>query len=332
MDIDFGNLTDEMKAELKKNLEKIEDATGVVAFDPSKPMSRAAMEQIKITQKIAGKDEELTVYEAAQRAAKAGGADAALRESSEAKAFKKAFDEFKTKTEAGEIPDDRILAIVAPALNVDVATLKASITAEAGSDDTKKTTKASAAAAVDEEAITKKVIESLTKQGLLLPNKYAGDFLRDGMDLEGQKVLKDEVDKALAKDGRLTALLKKAEENPQHKGLLEKLSKGIPSTVQKLTRGRLAEIREAGTGNIVEEIPGIVADVVKDIDYDGILAMAAPQPIIMGGGESGDLDIKILSNEKPKDDLSTDDPDYLNNEVKIYAQRLAKEHAETTGA
>jgi len=331
MDIDFANLTDEMKAALKENLEKIEEAAGVVAFDPNEPLSRTAMEQLKIKQKIAGKDEELTVYDAAQKAAKAGGADKAFREKAALEARIEHLESFSKAIKNKEMPSDDAFRAVAEVLDTDVPTLRASVGLDqAGDDDQGGTvdtkTQPKGQKATQQSQATKKItLEDLDASVLerILPTKYHGQHVSQTMKTAADKMLDDEITKALTNSPALAKLQKTAEGNPNQKFVLDEISKVFKSTVDKQARGRIIEMQQTGTGDILEEIPGIVKGLVESTDLSGILAKATPQPIIIGGGEPGDMPLSVLSGEKLKDDLRTDDPDYLDNEVKIMAQRLA---------
>jgi hypothetical protein len=331
VEIDFANLTDEMKAALKEHMGAIEEATGTISFDPSEPLPRTAMEQLKISPKVDGKTQEMTVWDASQKASLASSTAHEKREAAEAVKFKAAFDKFTAANEAGQMPDADVLDVVAGGLGVTKEALVAGLSGEGEGEGEGKSPAAAkpaataTAATLDKKAIAKVVEEVVGDR--LLPNKYARDFVAAGMDTEATALLTKTITEAIDKDPKLAQIRKDLGENEEKKSILDELTRMYTSTVDKQSRGRIAEMQQAGTGDITEEIPGIVAAVVKDADPSSILAKAAPQPIVLGGGEPGDLPVSIPSNEKLDANLPTDDADFEDNEVKLAMQSIANTRA-----
>ena len=334
MEIDFNNLTDEMKAELKKNVEAFEDATGYVAFDPTKPLSRSAQEQLKLKATVDGEEVETTVWDAKQKYSMAKSVSHDKREAKLGMQVRDAFKQFREWSPGDDLPSDDVLQIVANEVGMTVDGIKQGLTAtpaEPKSKDTggkpvsKAETKSDGPAIDPESEDFQKAVEAAVNKRLgdrLLPSKYHTQYVDEGLRAESKKVLDEEVDKAMAEYGPIKSLTEKLKNNPQRSSILAKVAKIAKSTVTKQAEGRIREIANSGKGDILEEIPGIAKDVYESLDVEDLLNQVAPQPIVFGASESDEA-LTILSDDEPKQ-MNYGDPGYEENEVKIMARRAAE--------
>ena len=336
MDIDFDNLTDEMKAELKKHVDAFEDATGFVAFDPNKPLSRSAQEQLKLKATVDGEEVETTVWDAKQKFSMAKSVSHDKREAKLGVQARKAFEEFRSWSPGDPLPSDDVLQIVANEVGMSLDGVKQGLTATPQDpasnpkpkDDktvTKPDTKTGTPSVDLESDEFQAAVEAAVNKRMsdkLLPSKWHGQYLDEGLRADSKKALADEVDKALLAYVPMKELREKLKDNPQRTSILDRVSKIAKSTVTKQAEGRIREIANSGKGDIMEEIPGITKDVYESLDVQDLLDQVAPQPIVFGASESDEA-LKILSDEEPKN-LNYGDPGYEENEVKIMARRAAE--------
>jgi len=335
VEIDFTKpLTEEAKAYLRQNHAAIAEAGGVVLLDPSKPLTSADVASLKIRYKVAGQDVEETIPDALTKASKAEGAEMRFRSAAEAIKFKEAHDRFVAATKESKMPTDDDLTLVAAGLGVTKEQLAAGLVGGADDTDDVNTGKGKgshkAAAGIDpsspefKAAVAKIVEETYGKR--LLPTEYHGQFLSEGFQKQTDQLLKAEITKALAANPVIAKLTAEAGTDKAKKEILGQLTQMYTSTVEQQARGRAIQIAQAGTGDIQEEIPNIVRDCVKQTDPAALLAKVAPQPIVFGAGEPGEVPISVLSNEKVAQ-VPMDHPDYEANMAKTMGQMIAKQMA-----
>jgi hypothetical protein len=329
VEIDFTKpFSDEQKAYLAANIKGIESAAGVIAFDPKQPLSRTAAEQLKIVHKIAGEEKELTIWDTAQMAAKAGGAEAAHREKAELEKKQSRYDEFNKAVSEGKMPSDESLVAVAGILGVTKEQLVAGI-ASSDDDASAKPAKGKQAQAVGidpsskefKDAVAATVREQFGKQ--LLPSEFHAQFLNDGFKAQTDKLLDAEIDKAIKANPVIAKLTKEAGDDKAKQDILTSLVGIFKSTVDQQARGRAIQIAQAGTGDIQEEIPNIVKGVVAQTDPTAILAKVAPQPIIFGASAPGEVPLTVLSKEKIAR-VPIDHADYEKNLARTMGQQIAQ--------
>jgi translation elongation factor EF-G len=331
MDIDFDNLTDEAKKALKDNLEKIESATGVIAFDPSKPLSRSDMEQLKISHKMDGKIEDMTVWDATQMASKGVAYDKHQRTNSENAKVRAAMKAFREMESIDDLPDDSTLELVAAEMGTSKETLVASVknmyAPQAKPAASANGQSAAWAATIDfsspEAQAAMKAFIDKNYGDKLVKNPYGNNFLNEQMKVQAEAKLKEEIGKAITADPRYAKLVKEAGDNEQRKGVLDIVTKMLTSTVDKQARGRITEIAAAGEGDILEEIPGLVQELVEITNPSELLSKVTPQAMTFAGSEPGDAAITILSNDKPEVVSMADENLYEENLAKQIGQRLA---------
>ncbi len=336
IEIDFTKpLTDEQKAYLKEHLPDVEKAAGGVFFDPTVPLTRTDAEQLKIRYKAAGKEIEETIQEALERASKGEGADQRFRQAAEAIKFQEAHTRFVEATTAGQMPTDEDLTLVAAGIGVTKEQLAAGLgggTADDGDTDkgkAKAPAKGTAPLSGEdfEAAVEAAVNKRLGKR--LLPTEYHGQYLSEGFQKHTDALLKGEIEKALKADPVLAKLGKEAGDDDSKKAILGQMTRMLTSTVEQQARGRAIQIAQAGSGDILEELPGIVKDLVAQADPAAILAKVAPQPIVFGASAPGEVPITVLSKEKVPH-VSMDDPNYEDNLVKEIGQQIAQKMALTS--
>jgi hypothetical protein len=338
MEVDFSNLTDEAKDYLKKHMDDVETATGVIAFDPTKPIGRSAMEQLKIEPTVDGKKVPMSVWEASQKASLAASTAHEKREAAEAKKVVTHLNQFRELTEKGEMPSQEVLDTVASAIGVSRENLVAGLTGEGGGNGdgqagAKKTNDSNgeAGATMDEKAlqalIDKRVEEKYGKR--LLPSEFHAQFVNEGMTKHADELLKAEVDKALKSNPEIVKLVKEAGDDKQKQEVITRFQNMYTRTVDKAARGRIAQIARDGTGDITEEIPDIVKDIVDATDPTSILQLVAPQPIHFGAGGPGESDLTILSKEKPEP-VPYGHPDYEKHLMQEVGMALAESQEGST--
>ena len=329
-EIDFENLTDEMKQALKANLETIEKATGVIAFDPSKPISRSDMEQLKISHKMDGEQKEMSVWDTVQMASKGVAYDKHQRTNSENAKVRAAMKSFREMESLKDMPDDETLELVAQEMGSTKENLVATVKNMFGANDepAAKPSKAAVSSGVDtnskefKEAVVSTVKELMSDN--LVPTKFHGQYLNAGMKKQAEEALQSEIQKAVEADSRLKKLWEAAGDNEQRKEVLGIVTKMLTSTVDKQARGRITEIAAAGEGDILEEIPGIVKGLVEITNPDELLSKVSPQPITFGAAEPGDAAIKILSGDKPEKVSMADSNLYEDSLAAQIGQKLAE--------
>lgn len=327
MEIDFTKpLTDEAKAYLKANVEKIEEAAGVIAFDPAEPLSRTAMEQLKVRHKIAGKDETFTVWDAAQSKTKVGGADALMQKAGEAMKLAEAAGRIKEALAAGENPDDDDAKFVQKALSDDPA-------AFLGKPDDGKNKRSKIEDQKSDSPARKVTLADLDPEvrELMFPTKHHGAFVGEQLDAEATRILKETITKGLANDPKRKAVEAKLGRDANKQSIMASFDKMAIDTLDQQARGRIAELRGSGTdGDILGEIPGIVGRFVANMDPQTILDKAAPQAILLGGSSPDDAPLRVLSDE----DLSAI-PKFDSNWPEAMArravQKLAAQQVGATG-
>jgi hypothetical protein len=333
-EIDFDNLTDEMTQALKDNLEKIESATGVVAFDPTKPLSRTDMEQLKISHKMDGEVKEMSVWDTTQMASKGVAYDKHQRTNGENAKVRAAMKAFREMESLDDMPDDSTLELVAAEMGTSKENLVASVknmytVGQATGDMAKaKAPAGSGAATIDfnspeAQAAMEAFIEK--KYGDRIPKtKFHTDWLNSGMRAQAEESLREEIGKAVAADPRYAKLVKEAGDDKQRKGVLDIVTKMLTSTVDKQARGRITEIAAAGKGDILEEIPGIVQELVEITNPSELLSKVTPQAMNFAGSEPGDAAITILSGDKPESVSMSDENLYEENLAKNIGRKLAE--------
>lgn len=307
MDIDFENLTDEAKTALKDNLSKIEEATGTTAFDTSKPLERSDMEQLQISHKMDGEQKEMSIWDTVQMASKGVAYDKHQRANGENAKVVEAMKTFTDIESLDDMPDDATLEIVARTMGTTKDNLVASLEALYAPEDKsapKAKDKPVEKSGIDYDSPEfKKAVVAAAKELMpdnLVQTKFHGAFLNAGMKKQADEALAEEIQKVIKVDPRLAKLAEAAGDNEQRKGVLDIVTKMLTSTVDKQARGRITEIAAAGKGDIVEEIPNIVKELVEIIDPSELLSKVTPQAITFAGGEPGDAAIKILSSDKPE--------------------------------
>jgi len=336
MEIDFENLTDEMKEALGKNVSAFESATGRISFDPSKPLDRSDMEQLKISHKMDGEQREMTIWDTTQMASKGVAYDKHQRVNTANQKLADATTTIREFKQGDALPDDATLELVAAAWGVDKAQIVAGLqggTSEPDPEPTKdKGDKTVATPDIQpdtqafEDAVTKAVEKRLGNR--LLSSEYHGQYLNGQITAEGDKMLAAEIKKAMDENPQLKKLAEDAGDDEQKKSVLESLTKIFVSTVDKQARGRIAQINAAGEGDIQEEIPGIAKEIVALTDPSDLMATIAPQPIIFKGASESDKSVTILSKETP-DKVEMGDPGYEDYEVQMMGRRAAELHAES---
>ncbi|MFH0981814.1 MAG: hypothetical protein V2A79_09775 [Planctomycetota bacterium] len=329
MDIDFTKpLTDEQKEYLKANLEHVEAATGTIAFDTKEPLSRTAMEQLKVKHQIAGREQEFSVWDAVQGKAKAGGADEAVKKAKDALKVVDAADRIKAAQDNGEDADPADIMLVASRLVSDPEALLAAADDGKNGKDKKP---APRAAATDQPRQVKLVELDPEVRELLLPTKHHRAFVGELLDAEGEKILKENITKALANDPKRKAVEAKLGSDANKKAIMAAYDKIAIGTVDQQARGRIVELRGSGEGgDILGEIPAIAARFVETMNPQTILDKALPQPILLGGRSPDDAPLKVLSDEDltaiPKFDAT-----WPEEMAKRAAQKLAREQMAATG-
>lgn len=332
MEIDFNNLTDEAKQALKDNLEKIESATGVIAFDPTKPLSRTDMEQLKISHKMDGEIKDMSVWDATQMASKGVAYDKHQRTNSENAKVRAAMKTFREMESIDDMPDDATLDLVAAEMGCSKETLVASVK-NMYAPEAKPAAPANGKPAASSGTLDfnskefKQAVAAAAKEMLgdqLVKNPFGNSFLNEQMKIQAEAKLKEEIGKAITADPRYAKLVKEAGNNEQRKGVLDIVTKMLTSTVDKQARGRITEIAAAGEGDILEEIPGLVQELVEITNPSELLSKVTPQAMTFAGSEPGDAAITILSNDKPEVVSMSDENLYEENLAKQIGQRVAR--------
>jgi hypothetical protein len=335
MDIDFENLTDEMKEALGKNVSAFESATGRISFDPSKPLDRSDMEQLKISHKMDGEQREMSVWDTTQMASKGVAFDKHQRVNTANQKLADATTTIREFKQGDTLPDDATLELVAAAWGVDKAQIVAGLQGGAAEPDPEPN-KDKGGKKVDakdiqtdtqafKDAVTKAVEEQFGDR--LLSSKYHGQWVDGRISEDGDKLLAKEIQKVMEENPQLKKLRDDAGDDEQKKSVLASLTKIYVSTVDKQARGRIAQINSAGEGDIQDEIPGIVKDIVALTDPSDLMATIAPQPIIFKGASESDESVTILSKETP-DKVEMGDPGYEEYEMQMMGRRAAELSAE----
>lgn len=334
MEIDFENLTEEAKQALKDNLESIEKVAGVVAFDPSKPITRSDMEQLTIKHQMDGEQREMSVWDTVQMASKGVAFDKHQRTNSENAKVRAALKSVREMESLDDMPDAATLEIVANEMGTTKDNLEASLknSFSAGDPPAKPpVSKQTPGSGIDTNSKEfKDAVVAAVKEGMgdhLVPTKYHGAFLNDGMKAQAEAALKSEIDKVIAEDPRLKKMAEEVGDDEQRKSVLATVTGMLTSTVDKQARGRITQIAAAGQGDILEEIPGIVKDLVEITKPDELLSKVAPQPINFGASEPGDAALTILSGEKPETVSMAEDNLYEDNLAKRIGQKLVETQA-----
>lgn len=332
MEIDFTkDLTDAQKAYLAENLRKIELGTGKVFFDPKTPLTTTDAGQLMVKYTANGKEIEGRLEDVLQRASKADGADKRFQAAADAMKFKEAHDRFVETVQKGDMPSDEDLNIVAAGIGVTKDALVAGI-GGGDDDDGQPAQKGKHSKAAPQPfdmsspeaqaAMEKFITEKFGSR--LLPSQFHGEFLQEGFKKHWEGVLAGQIAKAIQDNPVISKLTKDAGNNTAKKEILAQMTKMYTSTVEQQARGRAIQIAQAGTGDITEEIPGIVKDLVEKTDPAALLARVTPQPINFGVSEPGQLPISVLSGEKVAK-VPMGHPDYEANLAKEIGQQLAKE-------
>ena len=331
--IDWANLTDEDKADLKANIGNIEKITGLIAFNPEEPLSRSAQEQLKIKPKVDGKEVELSVWDAGQNTSLARAAAKNQRENAKNAKVVAALEAFRAIESKDDIPDDDTLDVVAEYIGTTKEAILASFNGQTDDDkgdkgaDVADKTKAWDPKAFADE-VNKAVDERLKGiEDRLLPTKYHGQYVQDRVSDEAKKLLAEKIDEAIASDKTLAKLTKDAGEDKQKLAVLSQLTKLYKSTATAKATGRIDTIVSQGKGDIEEEIPGIVSDTVALIDPTELVTLITPQSINFGGSESEQA-IEILST-----DANNDKPDFGTPEYDLHiAKQMGMKIAAQSGA
>ena len=332
MEIDFANLTDEMKEEISSNLTAIEEFTGRVVVDPTKPLSRTAMEQLKIAPKIDGEVVEMSVWDGSQKASMAESTAHQKREAAKNAKAVAAMKVIREYSPGDKLPDNSVLDIVAKQLGMTRDDVVASLT-EADANTQKapekqakgdKTVEKDDKTSVDtdskvfKDAVKATILEHFGDQ--LLPSKIHGQYVNSLVKEAGDKALAAEIAKAMDENPAMIKLRKGAGDDPQKKKILESLTKIYTSTVEKQARGRIAEIASRGEGDIEKEIPGIAKEIVETVDPNELMTKVAPELITYGASEQEDA-VTILSTEK-LEPVQMGEPGYEEYEAKLMGQRM----------
>jgi hypothetical protein len=329
MEIDFAKpWTDEAKAYLKANLGKIEEATGVVTLDPKEPLSRTAMEQLKIHHKIAGQDEDFSVWDGVQRAAKAGGADKAMKDAKDALAYKAAADRIREANVNGATPSDEDVNLVLGGLHPDPQSLL-------HEDDEQpakgKGSKAKASAGDDIEQRINAAVAAYDKKlrdsGLLLRTPHHGMFLDEQLGGEANRIINEAAKKAVANDPKRKAVEAKIGKDPNRRAIMDVYDKTCIDTVVSQARGRMKELQGQDGADILAEMPKIAEGIVATMDPQAMIDRAAPQPILLGGSSPDDMPLRVLSTDEPPARPKLDDADFEDKMAQRWAHRTAKEAA-----
>jgi len=329
MDINLENPTAEQIEALKKAIPGLTDKLGVLVLNPAEPLSREQMEKLTIEHKIDGEQVKFSVWDGAQAKSLATSAAKDKREASDLRkrleqmeANEKAFETFRAAADKGEVPPAEVIALVAKTIGVEpddvVAGLQSS--SDGGNGDGKD--KAKGKPAAGDRKIKWEDLDPTVQKRFL--SEVHSDFLSEQMSKDAEGALAKHITDTLAKHPAVVKFRKDTENDPNKKAILDNLEKLATRAVNKESRGRIAQMQTAGTGDILAEMPGIVDGVVKELDFDSILAKAAPQPILLGAGEPGQTPLTVLSNEKVDDSLRLNDPNWKNNEVKGIMLDLAK--------
>ena len=146
------------------------------------------------------------------------------------------------------------------------------------------------------------------------------------MSEDATKTLDTIIKESLDKHPQLSKYREQAKTNPQIKALLASMENIAKRTVTTDSLRRIDQMRAAGSGDILAEMPGIVNEGVKSLDLDTILPLAAPQPILLGASEPGQTPLTVLSHETVKE-LPRSDPHCFDNEKKAFILALAKQAA-----
>ena len=330
MDIDFTKpLTDEAKAYLKANLGKVEEAAGGVAIDPNEPLSRTAMEQLKIRHKIAGQEEDFSVWDGVQRASKAGGAEKAMKDAAEALTLKGALDRIKAANAIGQQPTDEDSALVLGALHPNPEALLGEDDGDQGTRGNGKGGKtAKAAADPDLEHKIAAAIDAGLKriEKRLLPTEHHGAFLSEQLDAEAQKILRQAAEKSVKEDPRRKEIEKKIGTDANRKEIMAIYDRAAIDTVVQQATGRIQEIKASGgSGDILSEMKGLAEGVVAAMNPQAMLDRAVPQPILIGGGGPDDLPLTVPSAQDAPARPKLDDPEFADKTAALWAHRIASQ-------
>ncbi len=334
MEIDFSNLTDDMKAEISKNVSAFEKTTGRISFDPNKPLDRSDMEQLKISHKMDGEQREMSVWDTTQMASKGVAYDKHQRTNTANQKLADATKTIREFKQGDELPDDATLELVAGAWGVEKDQIVAGLQGQSADSEPDKKDKGDDKVAANEIKTDTKAFEEAVNKAVektvgdrLLTSKYHGQWLDGQISADGDKMLADEIEKAMGDNPDIKKLAAEAGDDEQKKAVLESLSKIFVSTVDKQARGRIAQINSAGEGDIQEEIPGIVKDIVTSTDPADLMAKIAPQPIIFKGASESDKSVTILSKETP-DKVDMGEPGYEEYEMQMMGRKVAELTAE----
>ena len=334
MDIDFNNLTDDMKAEITANMGNIEKATGLISFDPEKPLPRSAQEQLKITPKVDGKEVELTVWDAAQNTSLARAAAKSQRDNAKNAKVVAALESFRGITSKADIPTDDTLDLVAEYIGTTKEAILSSFDVHASEGDDDKqgdkkvdNTDATADAKAFNEAVAAEVAKQLKPyENRMFSSEYHKGYNDDRVSVASRKLLDEKLNEAIEADPKLTQLRKDAGKDKQKLGVLTELTKLYKSTATAKATGRIDTIVSQGKGDIEEEIPGIVSDSVALIDPTELLTMINPQSINFGGTESTQA-IEILSTDADQETPDFGTPAYDLHIAKLMGAKIAEASA-----
>jgi hypothetical protein len=325
MEIDLANPTAEQLEALKQAVPTLGTKLGVMVLDPAQPLSREQMEKLTIQHKIDGEQQTFTAWDAAQAKSLTTSAARDKREAAELRkkieeldADDKAFEAFRAAADAGKVPPADVIARVAKKIGVEPKDVLDGLQQTADDGRGKRT---------DDAPARKITLADLDPelQKKLLSDVQAG-FLTEQMGTNAEQALAKHISESLAKHPAIVKARQDAESDPSKKKVLERVEKVAIRAVDKESRGRIAQMQAAGSGDILAEMRDIVDGVVKTLDPDTLLQLAAPQPIIMGPSESGQTPLTILSNEKVKT-LPRSDPNYFDNEKKAFVQAMLQKGA-----
>ena len=326
MEIDLANPTAEQIAELKKAIPGLSGKLGILAIDPDTPLDRETMGKLKIKYKADGEEHETDVWDASQAISLRSSAS---KDKTEAKKLRDKVNEFEQREQAmqewrealknGKLPSDDVIAVAADQLGVTTKDIKDQFNAAPTKPDTKPTP---GSPELDIDDLVDKLANH-PKFSRRILSDYQADHLNGEITTKADAELKAVIDEKIQNNPTLAKIREDAKGSERETSVLKDLEEIVKGTVYKQARGRIAEIVALKEdGDIVGEIPDIVTDVIKPIDIKGHLAKLTPQPIVLGG--SGDTEtITISSEDKPREDLDTTDPDFVAETTKGIMQTLA---------